>query len=123
MQDIIDEGLKNRKEAASQAQEIILHQASHFMGWLRAQEYTHDIQLFRRSANAIRQQTLDHTLDMLHKGTATPEQALQHLAHSLTNKLIHMPTVQMKQAAQDGRTETLDVARELFNLRRTPDKS
>ena len=116
LQEIIAEGLQSRKEAALQAQEIIDHQAAYFMNWVRAQTYSKDIRAFRDSANTIRHKELQQTLKMLGNGTLTAEKALEHLAHSLTNKLIHSPTIQMKQAAQDGRIETLDVARELFSL-------
>lgn len=118
MQEIIDEGLQNRREAAQQAEEIIANQAAAFMRWVQAQTYTRDIQQFRQMAHDIQKTELDQALAMLQRGTLSPEQALQHLAHNLTNKLIHTPTIQMKQAAQEGREDTLDAARELFNLRK-----
>ncbi|MEC8408898.1 MAG: hypothetical protein VXZ31_03605, partial [Pseudomonadota bacterium] len=35
---------------------------------------------------------------------------------SLTNKLIHTPSVQMKRASAEGRDEILELVRELFDL-------
>ena len=45
-----------------------------------------------------------------------PEQVMNDIARTLTNKLIHEPSAQLNQAAYSGRKELLDTARELFNL-------
>ena len=41
---------------------------------------------------------------------------MANLARLLTNKLIHAPSVQMKKASADGRSELIDLAEELFEL-------
>ncbi len=115
LQEIIQEGLKSRQEAAKQAEEIIDSQVAHFMGWLRSLDSVDTIRLFREKSTAIQQQELEKALAKLQSG-AKPEQVLQQLAHSLTNKLIHAPTTQMRQAGHDGRAEVLQLARELFEL-------
>ncbi|MEW5754996.1 MAG: glutamyl-tRNA reductase [Pseudomonadota bacterium] len=115
LQEIIQEGLKSRQEAAKQAEEIIDAQVGHFMGWLRSLDSVDTIRQFREKSMAIQQQELDKALAKLQNGSK-PEQVLQQLAHSLTNKLIHAPTTQMRQAGQDGRAEVLLLARELFEL-------
>jgi len=52
---------------------------------------------------------------MLDKGEA-PEKVLANLARLLTNKLIHAPSVQMKKASADGRSELIQLAEKLFEL-------
>jgi glutamyl-tRNA reductase len=47
-----------------------------------------------------------------------PQQVLEFLAHTLTNKLIHQPSVQIRQAAECGNTELLQAALELFKLQK-----
>jgi len=46
----------------------------------------------------------------------TPEEALRHLAYALTNKLMHEPTVALREASQDGRNELALATRRLFDL-------
>jgi glutamyl-tRNA reductase len=46
-----------------------------------------------------------------------PEQVMNELARTLTNKLVHEPCVQINRAAYDGREDVLDTARELFSLK------
>ncbi len=116
LQEIIEEGLKSRQEAARQAEEIIDTQVAHFMGWVRSLDSVSTIAEFRRQADALRQAELEKALRRLRAGD-DPEQVLQRLAHGLTNKLTHAPSAQMRQAGFDGRDNLLEAARELFQLK------
>ncbi len=115
LQEIIQEGLRSRQEAAKQADEIIDTHVSHFMGWLRSLSAVDTIRSYREDAGRIRDQALEKARRHLAAGH-DPEQVLQELASGLTNKLIHTPTAQMSQAAYAGRDELLEAARELFRL-------
>jgi len=42
---------------------------------------------------------------------------MQELARTLTNKLIHNPSVRMNQAAFEGRKDLLDTARHLLGIK------
>ena len=116
LQDIINEGLKSRQEAAKQAEEIIDAQVAHFMGWVRSLDSVSTIQQFRHQVEIVREAELDKALRRLNAGD-NPEQVLQKLAHSLTNKFTHQPSAQMRQAGFDGRDKLLTAARELFQLK------
>jgi glutamyl-tRNA reductase len=119
LQEIIQENLKSRQDAAHQAEEIIDTQVTHFMGWLRSLESISTIRAFREQAERLRDETLARALTQLERGEA-PEQVMHELARLLTNKLTHTPTVQIRQASYDGRMEVLDIVRELFNLGNEP---
>jgi glutamyl-tRNA reductase len=115
LQEIIEEGLKTRKEAAKQAEEIIDTEVSHFMSWIRSLQAVDSIREFRENAELMRDQELEKAMRMIEKGLPA-EEVLQRFARSLTNKLIHTPSAQMKQAGYDGRHEIVDAARVLFEL-------
>ncbi len=115
LQEIIQEGLKSRQEAAKQAEEIIDVQVTHFMGWLRAQDSVSTIREFREQAVTTQQSELEKALSKLASGME-PEQVIKKLAHSLTNKLIHAPSSQIRQASHDGNLDLLECARTLFEL-------
>ena len=70
---------------------------------------------YRSQAEQLRDQELDKALKTLAKGKS-PEEALTMLARSLTNKMLHHPTIQMRKASADGRTDVLDLVQELFQL-------
>jgi len=116
LQEIIQEGLKSRQEAAKQAEEIIDTQTAHFMGWVQAQGSVSLIRQFRGQAQQIRETELKKALRQINNGDEAA-QVLQKLAHSLTNKLTHAPTSHMRQAGHEGRNDILAAARELFELK------
>jgi glutamyl-tRNA reductase len=116
LQDIIQEGLRSRQEAAQQAEEIIDTEVSHFMHWLQSLNAVSTIRALRDSAQAQRDVELERALRQLHAGKDA-EQVLGEMANRLTNKLIHTPSVQLKKAGYDNREEIFDAARELYDLK------
>jgi glutamyl-tRNA reductase len=116
LQDIIQDGLRSRQEAALQAEEIIDTEVSHFMHWLRSLNAVATIRDLRESAQTQRDEELDRALRLIASGK-DPQQILTELANRLTNKLIHVPSTQLKQAGYDDRLELIEAARTLFNLK------
>jgi len=117
LREVIEENLRSRKEAAKQAEEIIDVQTSQFMNWLRSLGAITTIRDYRDNADDLRQEVLTRALHRLQSGKS-PEEVLQWLAYTLTNKLIHTPSTQLREAGMEGRDELLDAARELFKLKR-----
>ncbi len=115
LHEVIEEGRQSREEAAKQAEEIIENQVDHFMGWLRSLKGVDTIRAFREQAEQKRDEQLTLAKKQLAAGK-DPEQVMNDLARTLTNKLIHEPTAQLNQAAYSGRKDILNNARELFNL-------
>lgn len=116
LQEIIQEGLRSRQEAAKQAEEIIENQVAHFMGWLRSLDAVATIRAFRDNAEQLRDQEIAKAKRLLARGV-NAEEVLTQLARTLTNKLIHAPSAHMRQAGFEGRAEVLEIARELFDLK------
>jgi glutamyl-tRNA reductase len=112
----IEEGMKSRQEAAKQAEEIIDTEVDHFLAWMRAQGATDTLREFRAHAERLRDESLANALRALRNGKS-PEESLNLLAHALTNKLIHTPSTQLKQAGADERHDLITAARELFQLK------
>ena len=115
LHEVIEEGRQSREEAAVQAEEIIVNQVEHFMGWLRSLNGVDTIRAFREQAEQKRDEQLATAQKQLTAGK-DPEQVINDLARTLTNKLIHEPSAQLNQAAHSGRKDILDTAREIFNL-------
>ncbi len=115
LHDVIEEGQQSREQAAEQAEEIIENETQHFLGWLRSLDAVDTIRSYRDKADIIREEALQLAQKQLAAGK-DPAQVLQELARSITNKLVHDPSVQLNRAAYDGRNELLDMAQELFNL-------
>jgi glutamyl-tRNA reductase len=115
LQHTIDQNMHSRRLAADQAEEIIDTQVAHFLAWLRSQGAQSTIKDYRFQAEQSRDEALQKALLLLKKGV-TPEDALNRLAHSLTNKLIHTPSIQIRDAAVNERHDLIAAAREIFKL-------
>jgi glutamyl-tRNA reductase len=113
---IIEENIASRREAAQQAEEIIESQVSQFMGWLRSLDAVETIRNYRESAEKVSQDLLERASRRLANGDSA-EETLAWLARNLTNKLVHAPTVQLRQAGFDDRGDLLEAARELFGIK------
>ncbi|MEA3413092.1 MAG: glutamyl-tRNA reductase [Pseudomonadota bacterium] len=115
LQQVIEENMQSRQEAAGQANEIVLTRADEFMAWLRAQDAVSAIVTYRGRADDHRREVLARASSMLRQDKS-PEEVLRYLAHSLTNRLTHDATQAMHEAGRDGRTELLEAARSILNL-------
>jgi glutamyl-tRNA reductase len=120
LRNTVEEGMKSRQESAKQAEEIIDTEVEHFLAWLRAQGATATIRDFRAHAAEIREEAVAKALRALRNGKP-PEEALNLLADILTNKLIHMPSAQIRQAGVNERRDLIAAARELFQLKDSTD--
>ncbi len=118
LQQTIDQNMHSRRQAAEQAEEIIDTQVEHFLAWLRAQGAQSTIRDYRLSAEQIRDEALQKALLSLKNG-ASAEETLNRLAHTLTNKLIHTPSTQIRIAAENERHDLIAAAREIFKLSHT----
>ena len=115
LQDVIDEGMRSRQEAAEQAKDIIDLHTEEFMCWVRSLDAVGLIQDYRRRAEDARDEVLARALRQLEGGKA-PADVLGYLAHTLTNKLLHIPSARLRQAGRDGNAELLQAANELLQL-------
>jgi glutamyl-tRNA reductase len=122
LQEVIEENMRSRQEAATQAEEIIERYVDEYMGWLRSLDAVELIQDYRCQAEGLRDEVLHKALQQL-KGGKPPEQAMQFLARTLTNKLLHTPSCQLRQAGFNGQIELLEAANTIFQLKKLENHS
>ncbi len=118
LQNVIEEGQKSRKEAAGQAEEIILTQVELFMRKLRAMSAMGTIKNFRQNAEDIQNQLLQASITQLNRGD-DPTVILQKFARSYTNKLLHLPSMRLREAGEEGQLEVIESANIPFGLEQT----
>ena len=115
LKDIIQDNLRSRQAAAQQAEEIIDTQVEHFMAWLRAQGSVASIRALRRQAEATRDEAMDRARRQLAQGK-DPTTVLEMLAHTLTNKFLHVPCTAVREAAAEGDAAMLNLIKTLYRL-------
>jgi len=114
---VVEENRERRKEAAAQAERLVLAETRKFIDWLETLAVYPTIISLKEKAQAICQAELKKTLS--HLGHLTPEQiqALEVLTQSIAHKLLHDPIIFLKRNHHKKRgPEELALVRRLFNL-------
>lgn len=115
LEQLIDD---NRRARAGEAQRAALIVSAGVDGWLRdcrSLDAVGTLRDYRMRSEQLRDRELERALRQLHAGSDAV-QVLNLLARSLTNKLMHEPTVQLRRAAEEGHVEVIDWSRRLFGL-------
>lgn len=99
LQQLVDENMQQRELAAGGARLLINEEVARFLSESRAQDAGPAIRALRQQADGIRQQTVEQARRMLAAGKSTDE-AMEYLANTLTNRLLHAPTQALRQASE-----------------------
>ena len=109
----IEDNRRSRREAAEQAEAIVDLQTARFVEAMQASGRQQPILRLRAHGDAARAESLARAQAQLAAG-ASPQEALEFLAHTLTNRLLHAPTVALREAALSGDGELPRAAEKLF---------
>ena len=115
LQTIVDSNMEQRKIEAIQAEAIVSEESAAFMSWMRSLQAVDSIPEYRQTANDIREELLNKSLQSLAAG-ADAEKVLLELSNKLTNKLIHAPTRALQSAAEKGEPARLATIRQSLGL-------
>jgi len=111
----IEDNVKSRSEAAIQAETIIDRGAREYVKQLRSLNAVSTLKAFRDKTDQIRSKEVERAMKSLNNGDSA-EKVLESLARAITNKFTHAPSVQLRHASSEGRTELIDLMNELFEL-------
>lgn len=115
LQDVVDDNVKAREEAAAHARRIIDVEVIRFAQTLKTRDAAPTIRSVRTRAEEIRGAVNEQAERMLEAGRS-PVEVMDFLSRTLTNKLLHLPSVGMRRAGEEGDEELLTAARRLFGL-------
>lgn len=115
LRQVIDDHRRSREVAATEAGAIIDLQVDRYMNWRRALTLRNPALELRTSAEGQRDEVLAKARAMIARGKP-PEEALQFLANTLTNKLLHAPSATLREAALSGDMDLLHAAERLYGL-------
>ncbi len=117
LEDVIQENVRAREAARSEAMAIVHHCAAEYCQWLKSLDGVDAIREFRSQFEQIRDQELKRALAQF-KGGDT-EQAMRELANRLTNKFLHHPTRYLHSKARSGDSDGASKIRQIFELDKT----
>jgi glutamyl-tRNA reductase len=109
---VVTETLAGRRREAARAEAIVTEEAERFRAWLASLDVVPAIASLRARAEEIRAAELHRA-----KLTDNERRAAESVTAAVLNKLLHLPTIRMKQAAAaaDG-VIYADAVRHLFGL-------
>ncbi len=119
LRQVVDENLKARQEEATAARRIIDDDVRLFMSALKVRDAVPAIRELRDQAELARAQTLEQARRMLAAGHE-PEEVIEFLASTLTNRLLHAPSAALREAAESGDAALAEAAAKLFRTGRDP---
>ncbi len=113
----LDEGRAHREAAIPTVEEIVSEETGVIMDWIRGRQVAPLIRELRRRARAIADAEARRTLSKLGDLDAEQQEVVFRSARRMANKLLHEPTVRLKELAQKGDEEIpLEVFKEMFGL-------
>jgi glutamyl-tRNA reductase len=116
LKSIIQHNLRGREHAADKAREVIIQKTSDFMAWQKSLDLVAvTIRAYRSQVEELCQAELIKATKQLQRGD-DPLQVMSLFAYSFMNKLLHTPSVQLRQAGVDGRFDILQLAQQLFAI-------
>jgi glutamyl-tRNA reductase len=112
---VIVEGQSNRQAAAIDANQILDDEIQRYLNMQRSKEVAPIITELRDQGDAIRQEVLKQARLRLKKG-ASGDEVLEYATASLLKKMLHQPSVRLREAGEVSDRDLVESARELFGL-------
>jgi glutamyl-tRNA reductase len=113
----IQENIDERKSEATRGERIVDEAVIQFRKWFQGLEVVPTIVGLREKIEEIRRRELEKTFSTLDGISEKDRDAIDRLTASLVNKILHDPTLFLKQVGhKDEKSLYLDMARRFFNL-------
>ena len=117
LQVVVSANIKEREKEAKNAMNFISQEVTKFNNWVGALDAVPTIVEIRKKAENIRKQEIEKTLKKISHLSEDDKQLLRQMSSSMINKILHKPTIKLKQKTQseDGHVY-LKAIRHLFHL-------
>ncbi len=114
---VILEGQESREAAAADANRILDDEISRYLSIERSREVAPVIAALRNQGDAFRRDVLAQAQRRIAQG-ADIEEVVEYATAALMKKLLHNPSVRLREAGEASDEETIKTARALFGLKK-----
>ena len=124
LEEVVEASLAGRRREGEAAEAMVAQEARRFGSWLASLDVVPAITQLRARAEEIRRAELARAQGRLGRLSDADRNAVESLTSQIVNKLLHLPTVRMKEAAAgaDGAVYA-DAVRRLFDLDDSDEKA
>ena len=114
---VVSANMKEREKEADNAMNFISQEVTKFNNWVGTLDAVPTIVEIRKKAENIRMQEIEKTLKKISHLSEDDKKLLRQMSSSMVNKILHKPTIKLKQKTQseDGHVY-LKAIRHLFHL-------
>ncbi|MDD5758730.1 MAG: glutamyl-tRNA reductase [Desulfobulbaceae bacterium] len=117
LKDVVEVNKSERNKEADSASRIVDEETIKFQRWLDGMEITPTIVALRQKADELRRSELERTLSQVKDWSPKQIKAIEVLAASITNKMLHHPIAFLKETGTPvEQTLKLDLVRKVFAL-------
>jgi len=113
LQQVADENSEHRNRAARSATRLIQSSVEDFMRWLHGARAAKFLKRLRSHAEQSSEELVEKALKQIKTGK-DPEKVVRQLASTLTNRILHVPSIRLRQAAESQKYGILKAADWLF---------
>jgi len=114
---VIDENIDERNHEAIKGERIVDEAVIHFRQWYDTLKVVPTIVALRNKMEGIARGEIEKTLNSLKHLSDSDAQAIQRMTNALINKILHDPTLFLKNNGYHGnKSACLNITRKLFNL-------
>ncbi len=116
LQAVVARNRKVRQVEARKAEGIIEEEIQHFAAWLGALEVRPTLAALRAHATAIAEQVVQENAGRWESASPRDLERVEAVAQAIVKRLLHEPTVRMKELRDDRVHARMAIVRELFGL-------
>jgi glutamyl-tRNA reductase len=114
---VAEANLRERRKEAAAAESLVEREVHEFLDWRRSLDVVPLLVELRQRADQIRRAEVEKARKRLGSLTPEQEQTLEAVTSAIVNKLLHPPTVHLKEIASNGHAkEHMGLIRKLLGL-------
>ncbi len=118
LRNVVDANLKQRQREAIYAEEIIKEEVASFMNHMKVLDVAPTIVTLRRHWESVFREEMEKNKKHLGPLSTEQQSALQSLAGSLLNKMLHGPIAELKRLSQDpNRADEIESIKRMLGLK------
>ncbi len=115
LEKVIQDGQMSREAAAVDANRILQDEIRRYLSIERAKQVSPVITALREHAQSVRDEVLRDAQRRLNKGVDSQE-VIEYATASLMKKLLHNPSVRLREAAEAEEDAVIEATRKLFGI-------
>lgn len=115
LQEVVDTNILERKKEAEKAEKIIDEEVDKFEKWMASLDSVPTIVALRQKAEEIKNEELEKFKNKFPEIDEKKIKAVEYLATAIINKLVHPPTVALKEYTED-RDELIAMIKKLYGI-------